>query len=92
VSRTAKVASVLGILATVILLWYINANLMDSKLYYATVYGLLFIVGPMIFFIVKIWNADAKKDFRLLSNVLKWVIFFGIVSILVINLNIIYRA
>ncbi len=91
VGRTAKVAFGLGIIATLILLWYINTNLMDSKLYYAVVYGLLLIVGPMIFFIVKIWNAKTQKDFHLLSTVLKWVIFFGILSILVVNLNIVYN-
>lgn len=91
VGRTAKVAFGLGIMATVILLWYINTNLMVSKLYYAVVYGLLLIVGPMIFFIVKIWGAKSQKDFHLLSTVLKWVLFFGILSILVVNLNIVYN-
>ena len=92
VSRTAKVVSVLGIIATVILLWYINSNLMLSKLYYAVIYGLLLIVGPMIFFVVKVWNAKSKKDFHLLSTVLKWIIFFGILSKLVITLNIKFNA
>ena len=92
VSRTAKVVAVLGIIATVILLWYINSNLMLSKLYFAVIYGLLLIVGPMIFFVVKVWNAKSKKDFHLLSTVLKWVIFFGILSILVITLNIKFNA
>ncbi|MFN3969487.1 geranylgeranylglycerol-phosphate geranylgeranyltransferase [Flavobacterium sp.] len=88
VSRTAKVVFGLGIAATLILLWYINTYLMENKLYYAVIYALLFVVGPMIFFVIKIWNAKSKKNFHLLSSMLKWVIFFGILSILVINLNI----
>ncbi|MBP6556912.1 MAG: geranylgeranylglycerol-phosphate geranylgeranyltransferase [Flavobacterium sp.] len=88
VSRTAKVVFGLGIVATLVLLWYINTYLMNNNLYYAVIYALLFVVGPMIFFVVKIWNAKSKKNFHLLSSVLKWVIFFGILSILVINLNI----
>ncbi len=88
VSRTAKVVFGLGLVATLILLWYINTYLMNNNLYYAVIYALLFVVGPMIFFVVKIWNAKSKKNFHLLSSVLKWVIFFGILSILVINLNI----
>lgn len=88
VSRTGKVVFGLGIIATLTLLWYINAYLMTNNLYYAVIYALLFVVGPMIFFVIKIWNAKAKKDFHLLSMVLKWIIFFGILSILVINLNI----
>ena len=86
--KTSKIVGVLGIIATSILLWYINSNLMSSKLYYTVIYGLLFVVAPMIFFVVKVWNAKSKEEFRLLSTVLKWIIFFGILSILVVNLNI----
>jgi 4-hydroxybenzoate polyprenyltransferase len=88
VNRTTKVVFGLGIVTTLILLWYLNTYLMENRLYYAVIYALLFVVGPMIFFIIKVWNAKSKKDFHLLSSVLKWIIFFGILSILVINLNI----
>ena len=90
--KTSKIVGVLGIIATFILLWNINSNLMSSKLYYAVIYGLLFVVAPMIFFVVKVWNAKSKEEFRLLSTVLKWIIFFGILSILVVNLNIIQNV
>jgi 4-hydroxybenzoate polyprenyltransferase len=86
--KTSKIVGVLGIIATSILLWYINSNLMSSKLYYTVIYGLLFVVAPMIFFVVKVWNAKTKEEFRFLSTILKWIIFFGILSILVVNLNI----
>jgi 4-hydroxybenzoate polyprenyltransferase len=86
--KTSKIVGVLGIIATLILLWYINSNLMSSKLYYAVIYGLLFVVAPMIFFVVKVWIAKTKEEFRLLSTLLKWIIFFGILSILAVNLNI----
>lgn len=88
VRRTAKVTFGLGIVVTLILLWFINAYLMDGKLYYVVIYGLIFVIAPMIFFLIKMWNAKSKKDFHLLSSVLKWIIFFGILSVLVINLNI----
>ena len=91
-NKTSKIVAVLGIIATAILLWYINVNLMNSRLYYAVIYGLLLIVAPMIFFVVKIWSAKSKRDFHMLSTVLKWIIFFGILSILVITLNIKYNA
>lgn len=88
IGKTSKIVGILGIIAALILLWYINSNLMSSKLYYAVIYGLLFVVAPIIFFVVKVWNAKTKEEFRLLSTVLKWIIFFGILSILVVNLNI----
>ena len=90
--KTARIVFVLGLIAVLILLWYTNANLMKFQLYYATLYALLFVVAPMLFFVVKIWNAQSKKDFHLLSSVLKWVIFFGILSIFVITLNIKHNA
>lgn len=86
--KTSIIVSVLGIIATLILLWYINTNLMSSKLYYAAIYALLFVVAPLIFVVVKVWNAKEKKEFHFLSTILKWIIFFGILSILAINLNI----
>lgn len=88
INRTAKAIVVLGIIATLVLLWYINVFLMDYSLYYAAVYALVFVVSPMIFFIVKIWSAKSKSDFHFLSSILKWIIFFGILSILVITINI----
>jgi len=88
IGRTSKAAFALGLIATIILLIYINSNLMSFGLYYAVIYALLFVVAPMIFFVVKIWSAKTKEEFHLLSTVLKWVIFFGILSVLVITLNI----
>ncbi|WP_293872419.1 geranylgeranylglycerol-phosphate geranylgeranyltransferase [Flavobacterium sp.] len=88
INKTSKIVSALLLIATGIMLWYINSNLMLSKLYYSVVYGLLLLVGPMIFAAVKVWNANSKKEFHLLSIILKCVIFFGILSIVVITLNI----
>jgi 4-hydroxybenzoate polyprenyltransferase len=92
VSRTRKAVSIMGMLSTFLLLVYINTNLMESNLYYAVVYALIFIIGPLLFFTFKIWNTTSKKELHLLSSVLKWVIFFGILSITIITLNIKYRG
>ena len=92
INRTTKVVGVLGIFATLILLWYINTNLMSSKLYYAVIYGLLFLIAPIIFIVIKIWNAKSKEEFSRISTLLKWILFFGILSILVINLNIMHNV
>ncbi len=92
VHKTSKVIFGLAILAVLILFWYINTYLMENKLYYAVIYGLVFVIAPMIFFLVKIWNAKTKEEFHLQSTVLKWVIFFGILSVFVITLNIHFNA
>lgn len=45
-------------------------------------YCIVFIVLPLLFFLFKLWSAKAKKDFTLLSNLLKIILFFGILSML----------
>jgi 4-hydroxybenzoate polyprenyltransferase len=89
--KTSRILMGLAIIATLILLWYINTYLMENALYVAVVYGFIFVVAPMIFFTIKISSAKSKDEFHLLSKVLKWIIFFGILSVLVITLNIHYN-
>ena len=88
VNRTAKVVVVLGLLVTLLLLWYINSYLMANELYYVVIYSLVVIVAPMLFFVVKMWGATSKKEYHNMSTLLKWVIFFGILSVAVISFNI----
>jgi 4-hydroxybenzoate polyprenyltransferase len=92
ISKTSKLVFGLGIVATLTLVWYINTYLMANQLYYATLYGLIFVVGPMIFFLVKLGSAKTSKDFGFLSTVLKWVIFFGILSSAVITFNLMHHV
>lgn len=90
--RTTKIVCILAFLSSLLLFWYINKNLMNSQLYFASLYCLLFVVSPLLFVAVKSWKAKSKKDFRLLSSVLKMTILFGILSALIISLNMICNA
>lgn len=90
--RTAKISSIFGLIIVFILFWYINKNLMDNGLFFATIYGLIALIAPLAFFSIKIWNAKSQKEFHLMSNLLKLVIFLGILFILIINYNIFYNA
>lgn len=92
VKRTAKVVFVLSFIPIICIAYYINANLFSSGLLYATVYGLVFILAPLIYFTTKIGSTTKAIDFHHLSTVLKWILFFGILSIVVISLNIKYNA
>ena len=88
VKKTTKLVFVLGFVPIICIVYYINANLFASGLLYATVYGLVFILAPLLYFSTKIWSAATSQDFQHLSTVLKWILFFGILSIGIINLNI----
>ncbi|CAM3858570.1 MULTISPECIES: geranylgeranylglycerol-phosphate geranylgeranyltransferase [Flavobacterium] len=84
--RTARIISLLTLVPILLLLYYINTNLLDYN--YILYYGLLFIVGPLLYFMIKLWSAKTKHDYKHLSLVLKIVLFFGILSIAVITYSI----
>jgi 4-hydroxybenzoate polyprenyltransferase len=92
VKRTTKLIFGLSIIPIILILNYINKNLFTTGLIFGTVYGLVFILAPLLYFTTKIWSANSKKEFHHLSIILKWILFFGILSIVVINLNIKYNA
>jgi len=88
VKRTAKVVFGLSFVPLIVLLYYTNEYFATNNLYIATIYSLATLVGPLIYFSIKSWNAAKKKDFHHLSVILKIVLFFGILSIIVITYNI----
>ena len=89
-SRTAKIVFGLSFIPLFFILFYINKYLFE--LLFVTLYLLLFVVGPLIFFTVKMWTATTKKEFHFLSGLLKWILLFGILSVVVISLNMKYNA
>ena len=48
----------------------------------AIIYFLIFVVGPMLYFTIKTFSAEQKKDYHHLSNVLKVIMLFGVLSLL----------
>lgn len=92
IQKTTKLVFILSFVPIIALLYYVNNYLVSNNLIIATIYSLLFILGPLLYFSIKIWTATSKKDFTILSKVLKWILFFGILSILIITLNIKYHA
>lgn len=88
--RTLKVIMAITIIAIIIFLYYIAINFVNSTLILG--YSLFFILGPLVFFFIKLLSAKNKADFTLLSNILKFVMLFGILAIGVIQLNFIYNV
>lgn len=83
--RTTKILCGLTLIAIALLILYVNENLLELQ--WVMYYVLLFVLAPLLYFLVKIWNAKSKKEFRHLSMVLKLVMLFGILSIVVITIN-----
>lgn len=91
-ARTTKLVFAISFVPLVLIFNYINLHLFAAELLFSTLYGIALVAAPLIYFTVKIWSAKTSPDFHHLSTVLKWILFFGILSIVVINLNIKYNA
>lgn len=91
-SRAAKIALGFAIIPFIASLLYIDKYFMENKLYFVTIYAFIFVLAPLLYFIVKIFSAKTQKDFHHLSSVLKLILFFGILSILIISLKNKYNA
>ncbi|MFK7000395.1 geranylgeranylglycerol-phosphate geranylgeranyltransferase [Flavobacterium oreochromis] len=89
-NRTLKLIFGLTFIPITLILSYIYNNLFE--LTYATLYILFFIIGPLLYFAIKVWSAQSQKDYKHLSNVLKLIILLGSLSIGVIGLNMTYYA
>ena len=85
VQKTKIIVGVLTIISIGILAYYVNSNLFELD--YVVYYAMILIVGPLIYFGVKLLNATTKKEFHHLSLVLKIILFFGILSVVVIVFN-----
>ncbi|MAM17904.1 MAG: prenyltransferase, partial [Gramella sp.] len=77
--RVNKILAVLSIFPIAFLIYYIYEYLFDTIA--AVMYVLLLLVGPLLYFAINIWNADKKKEYTRLSKLLKIVMFFGLISI-----------
>ncbi|HBK84035.1 MAG TPA: prenyltransferase [Flavobacterium sp.] len=87
--KTQKLVFFISFIPLLSLLYYLNENF--KNLDYVIFYILVFVVAPMLYFMVKLWQAKTQKDFNHLSFVLKLIMITGILSIIVVtyNLNII---
>ena len=92
ISRTAKLVFILSFIPLVLLILYINTYYMTYNLHFATLYALLFIVAPLLYFIIKMATAKKNKDFHHLSTILKLIILFGLFSIAIVTYNIQHHA
>ena len=80
-SRAAKVAFGLTVFAILILAYYLNAYLYMQTI--AIIYFLIAVIAPLIYIAIKLFSAENKKDFKLISRLLKVVMLLGMLSMVV---------
>ncbi|MBZ9729182.1 geranylgeranylglycerol-phosphate geranylgeranyltransferase [Salegentibacter sp. JZCK2] len=78
-SRTNKIIFVIGILPVAALVYYIYNYIFDDT--FLVLYTLILILGPLLYFEIRILEAKKKKEYTHLSLILKIILFFGLISI-----------
>jgi 4-hydroxybenzoate polyprenyltransferase len=92
ISKTAKLVAVLSLIPIGLLLNYMYRYFVLNDLHLITIYSLIFIIAPFLYFTIKIATAKTKSEFHQLSTVLKWIIFFGIFLLPILTYNIQHHA
>ncbi|MBC8754032.1 geranylgeranylglycerol-phosphate geranylgeranyltransferase [Kordia sp. YSTF-M3] len=80
-NRVNKIVAVLAGLMICFILYITSAYLQGKTI--TTIYVLITILLPLLYFIMKIWQADSKREYRMLSLLLKLIMLFGILSTLI---------
>ncbi len=78
--RAIKVVFGLSIIFLFTTLLYMIKYLYKEQLVVG--YLLIFIIGPLLYFTINIFKAHTKKELHQLSNVLKFTMLFGVLSLL----------
>jgi 4-hydroxybenzoate polyprenyltransferase len=81
---SAKILFALSFIPLIAVIYYVNNNLYKQPI--AVVYYLVFIIAPLIYLCIIIFNAKTNKDFHVISNLLKLVMLFGMLSLLLYKL------
>lgn len=79
-NRASKTALVFSLIPLGLIIYYLSANLYAQPL--AMFYLLLFIIAPLLYVTIKLGSATNKKDFTHISTILKFVMLFGVLSLL----------
>lgn len=88
ISRTMRLVFGLSIIPLILFIYYVHNYYFMNKLYYSTLYSLVFIAAPLILFTIKSFDAQSKNNFAFLSRLLKVIMFFGIFVIFIVSLEI----
>ena len=78
--RAGKILFVLSLIPLIAVVYYVFTYLYKQLI--ATGYFLLFIIAPLIYVSIKFFSATTKKDFHNISNMLKIIMLFGMLSLL----------
>ncbi|WP_339635162.1 UbiA family prenyltransferase, partial [Bizionia echini] len=80
-SRATQVTLALTFIPLAAVIYYVVTYLYHN-LWIAS-YFLLFVVAPLIYIIIRLFQAKLKADYHIISNLLKLIMLFGMLSLLI---------
>ena len=78
--RATRVLFVLSLIPILAVIYYVITYL--YRHYIVVGYFLIFIIGPLLYFTIKSYTAELKQELSFLSVLLKFIMFFGVISLL----------
>ncbi|OUR90969.1 prenyltransferase [Flavobacteriales bacterium 34_180_T64] len=78
--RASKILSAISLLPIIAVIYFMMTYLYTHQI--ALGYFLLFIIAPLIYVSIKSFSAKLKSEFHHISNVLKLIMLFGMLSLL----------
>lgn len=78
--RANRVAFSISIILMILFIFISKSFLIEFPLFFS--YSIVFVLLPLLFFMYKLWNAESKKEYSKLSQLMKMIMFFGILSML----------
>lgn len=87
-NKSKTVLFVLSFIPLLAIVYYVITFLYKQQI--AVGYFLLFVVAPLLYFSIKVLSANTQKKLHHLSNVLKLILFFGVLSLLLYKFKFIY--
>ena len=85
--KTKYILLALSLLTLFIIGYYVVDTLYENQV--AVIYFLIFIIAPLLYLNIKILSAQTKTDYKHISNILKWIMLFGMLSLLLYTYNVI---
>lgn len=79
-NRAKNILFVLSFIPTLVLIYFI-VNVLYLYIFVVS-YFLLMVIAPMILITIKLFNAKSKKDYQIISNLLKLVMLTGVLSMI----------
>lgn len=81
--RTTKIVFILSLIPIISIVYYVITYLFKQQLVVG--YFLIFVVAPLIYVSLKLFNAERKAQYKHISLVLKLVMLSGMLSLLLYN-------